>query len=348
MTATDIFTVVNAFSGVASCIVWFGMHMKQFCFLGLINVEWLPIRHLDFPESGPSPWMKKELSKICNNSYVRVHGDINLLGCLEPHVSAFFVSALDIQDEIFYHDIQVAEMLILSQPTNFADCQPTASFDAKADIRVPDGVSAQTLSTVNMEQRTSEQHRSIGPGGGRQGPTIYSSGLQQNAASKDNNFVGCSVRKPVNHFVTQSNQQPLAHPDFNRNAQSILDVLKNMSSFKPHGLGTEELLTHLVGRGLSKASPPCVCVCVSHTSFFFARYCVDPFFYVQMLVWRTFNVNATVLRQPKQFPEPDSKRGVSRPEYLHEARECSNLFLFVNNTLVHHPLRDFLIYLLLS
>jgi hypothetical protein len=70
--------------------------------------------------------MKHLLSRIQNNTYVRVHGDIDLLGHLEPHVSAFFVSHLDLNEEIFYHDIIFSQWIIMcSTDTSLNSCNNT-------------------------------------------------------------------------------------------------------------------------------------------------------------------------------------------------------------------------------
>ncbi|XP_053993196.1 uncharacterized protein LOC128884133 [Hylaeus volcanicus] len=206
---------------------------------GIIQVGWLPYRHTELPNNDPSPWMKEFLSHIQNNSYVRVYGDIDLLGHLEPHVSAFFVARLDLNDEIFYHDIIFSEWITM--------CSTDASLDSTNSLKVPQKFQADDLSISNTTPQwmASDQSLSVTPK-----PIVkLIKKTEEKQTSKhllshpfDSLVHGGSIFPGSYDLIDSSSLVSLS--------MDLVETLKNMSSFRPNGMSAEELLAHLIGRGL--------------------------------------------------------------------------------------------------
>lgn len=179
----------------------------------MVPVEWLAQRVRDFSAVEPSGWMKNELARIRNNSYVRLCGDINLLGKAKPHVSAFFVASIDIPEEIVFHDLQVAHLLV----SKLVPDSPTTP--ATRPLQQPQ--SSSTLAGASEAAPASASGITFGaPDPPPTGMSFYGDTASRQAAPRS------------------------------ATATTILEVLRNMSKLKPGGLSTEEILSQLVGRGI--------------------------------------------------------------------------------------------------
>lgn len=73
----------------------------------VIHVEWYTGGFYD-EDYRATPFRGAKIAEICDNYYVSVWGDVNLLGKLEPNIKAHVVRRVESCNEIAFHDIDVA------------------------------------------------------------------------------------------------------------------------------------------------------------------------------------------------------------------------------------------------